>query len=201
MRSKEKGLSLLELLVTIALIAIVISFSTSIMDTYSRSIISRTRDDILSALERARHLSITSVPHGVSFYPEGDKYYFKLIGLKDGTCSDNSNPCYNDDDCNNGKTCKVGNLVKDPDESNKPIETRALPSGYSIEVYCQEKRSSSSELWFDRKGVPRNSDWKIFCTDEDDDNNSIDIEIKLKGKSFEETLIKISPAGRIKYEK
>lgn len=185
----ESGLSLVEILVVIALIAIVASFSTYIMDTYRRAVISKIRDDVLSTLERARTLSITSVPHGMRCL--GNQ--FALVGLKDGRCRANANRhCYDDSDCGNDGPCDPGNYILDENDT-KELEVHTLPASYSI---CCIGSCASSVVWFDRKGVPRkDASWGLGMT-------TVRINhINKDGSSTEVSTITVSPSGRIQYEK
>jgi len=185
----ESGLSLVEILVVIALIAIVSSFSTYIMDTYRRAVISKIRDDVLSTLERARTLSITSVPHGMSC--SGSQ--IALVGLRDGRCRANANtPCYDDSDCDNGP-CDPGDYMKALDENDtKVLEVYTLPASYSI---CCIGSCASYVVWFDRKGVPRDAKWGLGMT-------TVRINhINKDGSSTEVSTITVGPSGRIQYEK
>jgi hypothetical protein len=177
-----------EILVVIALIAIVSSFSTYIMDTYRRAVISKIRDDVLSTLERARTLSITSVPHGVSC--SGSQ--IALVGLKDGKCHGKPDtPCYDDSDCGNDGPCDPGNYILDENDT-KVLEVYTLPASYSI--CCIG--SCANYVWFDRKGVPRDaSSWEIGMT------TVIINHINKDGSSTEVSTITVSPSGRIQYEK
>jgi len=182
----ESGLSLVEILVVIALIAIVSSFSTYIMDTYRRAVISKIRDDVLSTLERARTLSITSVPHGMSC--SGSQ--FDLVGLKDGRCRANATPCYDDTDCDGNGPCDPGNYILD--ENDTKLEVYTLPASYSI---CCIGSCASYVVWFDRKGVPRDASWGLGMT-------TVRINhINKDGSSTEVSTITVSPSGRIQYEK
>jgi prepilin-type N-terminal cleavage/methylation domain-containing protein len=186
----ESGLSLVEILVVIALIAIVSSFSTYIMDTYRRAVISKIRDDVLSTLERARTLSITSVPHGMSCL--GNQ--FALVGLKDGRCRANANtPCYDDSDCGSGDQCDPGDYIKASNENDtKVLEVHTLPASYSI---CCIGSCANYVVWFDRKGVPRDASWGLGMT-------TVRINhINKDGSSTEVSTITVSPSGRIQYEK
>ena len=180
----ESGLSLVEILVVIALIAIVSSFSTYIMDTYRRAVISKIRDDVLSTLERARTLSITSVPHGMRCL--GNQ--FALVGLKDGRCRANANRhCYDDSDCGNDGPCDPGNYILDENDTKVLEGWYTLPASYSI---CCIGSCASSVVWFDRKGVPRDYIWGLGPTT-----------ITIKYSNSEVAKIVISPAGRIQYER
>ena len=185
----ESGLSLVEILVVIALIAIVSSFSTYIMDTYRRAVISKIRDDVLSTLERARTLSITSVPHGMSCL--GNQ--FALVGLKDGRCRANANtPCYDDSDCGSGGPCDPGNYILDENDTTKVLEEYTLPASYSI---CCIGSCANYVVWFDRKGVPRDASWGLGMT-------TVRINhINKDGSSTEVSTITVGPSGRIQYEK
>jgi len=194
----ESGLSLVEILVVIALIAIVSSFSTYIMDTYRRAVISKIRDDVLSTLERARTLSITSVPHGMRCL--GNQ--FALVGLKDGRCcpKDNTTPCppnathcYDDSDCGSGDQCDPGDYIKASNENDtKVLEEYTLPASYSI---CCIGSCANYVVWFDRKGVPRDANWGLGMT-------TVRINhINKDGSSTEVSTITVSPSGRIQYEK
>jgi hypothetical protein len=179
-----------ELLVVIALIAIVSSFSTYIMDTYRRAVISKIRDDVLSTLERARTLSITSVPHGMSCL--GNQ--FALVGLKDGRCRANTDVhCYDDNDCDDDGPCDPGDYMKASDENDtKVLEVYTLPASYSI---CCIGSCASYVVLFDRKGVPRDASWELGMT------TVIINHINKDGSSTEVSTITVSPSGRIQYEK
>jgi len=183
----ESGLTLVELLVVIGLMAIVFSFLTYLRDTYRQSVIIKIRDDVLSTLERARTLSITSVPHG--FKCLGDK--FSLVGLKDGRChSDNDKPCYNDNDCDSGDRCEAGDYRKTSDEDDRELESHTSPVGHSL---CCISSCSNYTIWFDRKGIPRDASWGLGMT-------TVKIN-SINKDSITTVSITISPFGRIQYEK
>jgi len=184
------GFSLVELLVVIAIIAIALSFGSYVMSVYRNAVSMKLRDDVLAMLEKARFLSITSVPHGVKF--TSDK--FMLVGLKDGICSSGSDirRCYSDGDCENG-SCMPGDYMKTSDENDEsylfPLEGQSsiIPSGYSV---CCSSSCSDYIIWFDRKGVPRDYIWGLGPTT-----------ITIKYSNSEVAKIVISPAGRIQYER
>jgi prepilin-type N-terminal cleavage/methylation domain-containing protein len=184
------GFSLVELLVVIAIIAIALSFGSYVMSVYRNAVSMKLRDDVLAMLEKARFLSITSVPHGVKF--TSDKFIM-LVGLKDGICSsDSAIHCYSDGDCENG-SCIPGDYMKTPDENDEsylfPLEGQSsiIPSGYSV---CCPSSCSDYIIWFDRKGVPRDYRWGLGPTT-----------ITIKYSNSEVAKIVISPAGRIQYER
>jgi len=183
------GFSLVELLVVIAIIAIALSFGSYVMSVYRNAVSMKLRDDVLAMLEKARFLSITSVPHGVKF--TSDK--FMLVGLKDGICSSNSSiHCYSDGECENG-SCMPGDYMKTSDENDEsylfPLEGQSsiIPSGYSV---CRSSSCSDYIIWFDRKGVPRGYIWGLGQTT-----------ITIKYSNSEVAKIVISPVGRIQYER
>ncbi|MEJ5301509.1 MAG: prepilin-type N-terminal cleavage/methylation domain-containing protein [Thermodesulforhabdaceae bacterium] len=183
----EIAFSLVELLVVIAIVAIVASLSTYAMSVYRNSLTSKLRDDMLNALERARFLSMASVPHGV----ECTSSEFRIVGLKDGRCSNNNDPCYSDSDCG-GNLCQPGDYIKTSDENDESyritFEHRKIPSGYSL--CCTSSCPSSYIIWFDRRGIPRDYSWGLGMTT---------VTIKYSGSDVASIII--SPAGRIQYER
>ncbi len=183
---KSEGLSTVELLVVMAIMAVIFSIATSIMNMYARARVEKTRDDILSALEKARISSITSVPHGLKCSTNS----FEVVVLKDGICEGASDiKCADNDDCQNNGPCGPGNYRLDSGEETKTIEKRNIPTKLKL---CCLSSCSTHTIWFDRKGVPRDASWGLGMTT-----------IEIKNEENNETLekITISASGRIKSEK
>ena len=184
----KNGFSLVELLVVVAIIAIALSFGSYVMSVYRNSVSMKLRDDMLAMLEKARFLSITSVPHGVKCTSNS----FVLVGLRDGRCSKSNNPCYSDSECGS-ESCMPGDYMKTSDENDERYlftlegQSRIIPSGYSV---CCTSSCSDYIIWFDRKGVPRNYIWGLGMTT-----------ITIKYSNSEVAKIVVSSAGRIQYEK
>lgn len=182
-----RGLTLIELIVVIAIIAIISTLATVNIQWWMRdSRLNEIRDVIMADLEDIKLKSVTGVPHGIRF--EGSKNY-SIIVLED----------------------LDGDFIKDLNEPVKVFNNPnpslfPLPSNYII------KWGNTQELWFDRKGRPRNADWGLgmgsikICYDESRDNKCCDPkerECNPPEDKEAETLktIVISREGRIQYEK
>ena len=74
------------------------------------------------------------------------------------------------------------NLQKDPGENYNIIKTELLPNGLTIQY------SNGQQLWFDRKGIPRTSNWALGMGT---------ITIQYQGLN---RTITVSSSGRIQYE-
>ncbi|MGC8718720.1 MAG: pilus assembly FimT family protein [Thermodesulforhabdaceae bacterium] len=183
MGNNSKGLSLIELLVAIAIVAILVSMGSYAVGTYHQARLTKFRSDLVSYLERARWLSMTSMPHGV--FCGNDS--FSLVVAKDGRCSNDEDiQCLKDDDCGADNLCLPGDYKVTSSETVVTLETRSIPQGFTL---CCISSCSPYTVWFDRKGVPRDASWGLGMTT-----------ISIKGKGNESVQVTISASGRIQYE-
>ncbi len=188
MGNNSKGLSLIELLVAIAIVALLIAIGNYAIGTYRQAMLTKLRSDLVSSLERARWLSMTSMPHGV--YCGSDR--FSLVVAKDGRCSnDAAIQCLKDDDCGEDNLCLPGDYMVTSGESVVILETRSIPRNLSLCCTSSCSSSTVTKIWFDRKGVPRDAIWGLGMTT---------ISISIASESMSVKFVTISSSGRIQYE-
>ncbi|MCX7823144.1 MAG: type II secretion system GspH family protein [Syntrophobacterales bacterium] len=180
----SEGLTLVELLIVIAIMAAVIGLASKSINLITQARVGIVRDVILKMIEEARFRSLTSVPHGVRC----DGTMVQLLAVRDGTCShDNSLRCINDEDCGIGNICISGDYRFSISEETITRENYQIPYGYRI---CCLTSCNTYTIWFDRKGIPRDVSWGLGMTT-----------IRILDGSQTMADIPISAAGRVKYEK
>jgi len=193
---KNSGITLIELLIVIAIIGIIAALVTLDAGWFQREgRVTEARDRLLADLEDAKLKSLAKIPHGIVVADAKTSY--KMVCLKDGTCSGSANRCCQDSDCPSGQTCSLTstsvNFKKDSGESYSDIvnSTVTLPTNVKI--------TPSGETWFDRKGISKSSTWGTGNTTftiwyDSTSNGSVDSD------EISKTII-ISDNGRIQYEK
>lgn len=183
MQHNTKGVSLIEVLVVVALIALLAAIGNYAIGTYHQARLIKFRSDFVSYLERARWLSLTSYPHGVRC----DGASFSLVVAKDGRCSNDENvQCLKDEDCGTGNLCLPGDYIVKGGEMVVTLETRTIPKGFTL---CCLSSCTSYTIWFDRKGIPRDGSWGLGMTT-----------IEIKSVGSDSASVTISASGRIQYE-
>jgi prepilin-type N-terminal cleavage/methylation domain-containing protein len=215
---RNDGVTLVELLIVIAIIGIIVLFATIDTAWFQRDArVTEARDRLLADIEEAKLKSITTVPHGIVVASVGATSY-TVVQLMDYRCSNSSTTaCLADSDCTSPGTCTVtGNLKRDAGEATSTLSTPSVSSNANVKVTL----SGGTELWFDRKGVPRTSTWTrgncsvttaTVCNEDSDcpagetcnrtftvwydanGNGSVDADEPNK-------TITISSGGRVKYE-
>jgi type IV fimbrial biogenesis protein FimT len=133
MADKVKGFTLIELLVVVAIISLLSSVAIiGVERIMTASRLAEQRDRLLTFIMEARSRSVASYPHGVQFTSTG----ISLIKLND-----------------------TGNLQYDSGETTTTIMTGPqLPSGFAFTL---NQCTADNILWFDRKGIPRCSNWSF----------------------------------------
>lgn len=170
MDSEIKGLTLIELVIVLAIIGIIAAFTTVEVSWWMRdSRLNEYRDRLLADLEDAKLKSVAGVPYGM--FPTANGYEVRVL-------------TDTDDD-----------FQRDTGESAAsftPPVTVNLPTNYLLDW------NNGAELWFDRKGIPRNSTWgygvgtfTLWYDKNGDGSPDADEQKKT---------IVIDSAGRIKYE-
>jgi prepilin-type N-terminal cleavage/methylation domain-containing protein len=184
-----KGYTLIELLTVILIIAILCSIAIiGGSALLTSSLLNEARDQFLSLVEDAKIRSATGHPHGINIASATE---IQLIRLDDsGYCSattttacDCTSGCAHA--CPNGEICLFGDFRKQNAESVVVVSSSRLKS--SIQV-ARNNACPDGEIWFDRKGLPRCSDWSLALST-----------IRFtKGTTFMD--ITLDRSGRVKYE-
>lgn len=188
-----RGLTLIEVIVVIAIVGILIGFATiQFVSLMQDAKLTEQRDLLISEIEDVKLKSLTGFPHGMTLPSAAS---FNKVRLRDGTCSVTvATTCGANTDCPAGETCEIGsaNFVRDTGELFTILSIISLSSPVKLSM------TDTTELWFDRKGIPRGNGWLIgnrtFRIWYDSDNDNL-LDAGEKNKE-----VVISSAGRIQYE-
>lgn len=188
-----KGLTLIEILIVlviIGIIALLMTVDTSWLMRETR--VSEARDRLLADIEDVKLKSIAQVPHAVVI---SSATSYKKVSLNDTN----------------------GNFMKDT--SGIPETSTDIPnSTVTLPLNVRVSWNNGSELWFDRKGIPRTANWGygsgtfVVWYDVNGDGNPDFTDGRGNGASNGNVdhedecdepckLIIIDTAGRIQYEK
>ena len=138
------GVTLIELIVVIAIIGIIVLFATIDTAWFQRNArVTEARDRLLANLEEQKLKSITRYPHGITVPNTTNATSYTLVKLSDAAGADFKR--------DTGDTASIENLPAAPEN---PVN---LPTNVRIEL-----TGGSTEIWFDRKGVPRTDAWTIL---------------------------------------
>ncbi len=130
-----RGFTLIELMVVIAIIAILATFVALDAAQWSReSRLGEGRDRLTATLEELKLKSIAGVPHGIRIASGLGTGYSVLLLV------DNN-----------------GDLLVDAGDTKTTTDTIQFPPRYLISI-----NGSHEELWFDRKGMPRTGGWNML---------------------------------------
>lgn len=193
--SLRGGYSLVEVLTVIVIVSILAALaSLGVYETIREGTLSRERDTLLANIEEAKARSISSRPSGIQFVDGGASY--QIIAMR-GECA-NTAPvklCITDTDCTaSGSFCSLGNFRYDGTTGKiQVLSTHELGNGVTVSwnrVTSAGECSSAADklLWFDRKGVPRCTNWGLGMST---------LTVTMGGRS--KTVI-IDSAGRTRYE-
>lgn len=158
-----RGYTLIEVLTVIALIAIVCTLGViGGRALLTSSQLNEARDQFLAFVEEAKVRSATGRPHGIVI---ASVNAYRLVRLADsGFCSaTTTTSCDCTDGCSNacpgGEICLFGDFRRAGTESIFEVSAANLKPGVQI---TRSNACGDGELWFDRKGVPRCSDWNTL---------------------------------------
>jgi len=140
---RNDGVTLVELIIVIAIIGIIVLFATIDTAWFQRDArVTEARDRLLANLEDMKLKSLTRYPHGITFPNLTNATSYTLVKLSDAAGADFKR--------DSGDTASIENLPAAPEN---PVN---LPTNVRIRF------SDSTELWFDRKGVPRTATWTVI---------------------------------------
>lgn len=184
--SNNSGVTLIELIIVIAIIGIIVLFATVDTAWVQRDArVSEARDRLLADVEEAKLKSLAQVPHAIVIVSASS---YKMVKLNDTN--------------NNFKKDTSGTPETTTDIANSTV---------TLSTNVKVGLTSGTEFWFDRKGVPRTTNWGIngntFRVWYDEIANGV-IDWTEVGALDNENkcnepcrLIIISNTGRIQYEK
>lgn len=170
MVNEVKGYSLIEVLTVIVIVSILAGLSSiAYRAIIVQGAMHQARADLVATLEQAKTLSITGLPHGIVF--DNDRQY-RLVQLNEQTyCSTSTGTTgcntVTNVPCPAGEYCTKGNMRRDATDSLVTLETHTVGNlvqvswNRSIDASSPCVSATDSELWFDRRGVPRCSNWEL----------------------------------------
>lgn len=189
MDNKMRGFTLIEVLTVIVIISILCTLAfIGGRGMLISSQLNESRDQFLAAIEEAKTRSVTGRPHGIVI---DSTSVYRLVRLTDsGFCSKTTTTACNCTDgcsspCPGGEICLFGDFRRQGTESLASLYTVTLKSNMQI---ARANACGDAELWFDRRGVPRCSDWSLALST---------ISFSKEGNTRSITLDR---AGRVKYE-
>lgn len=212
--SCKAGVTLVELLIVIAIIGIIVLFATIDTGWFQRDArVTEARDRLLADIEDAKLKSLAKVPHGIIVATTS----YRMVCLKEGNCSvTTTTACCQDSDCPSGESCTFPAAVNFKKDTGQTCPTACsdIPnSSVILSTNVEVGLTSGTELWFDRKGVPRTTIWgingntfrvwydngdNILSWTDSNGSGSLDLESEC-GEPCK--LIILSDTGRIQYEK
>lgn len=190
-----EGYSLVEVLTVIVIVSILAALaSLGVYETIREGTLSRERDTLVANIEESKARSISSRPSGIQFMAGGTSY--QIIALR-GLCTNSITVtrCVSDTECTAaGSFCSLGNFRYDGDTDRiQVLSTHVLGNGVTVawnRITSAGECSNAADaiLWFDRKGVPRCSNWGLGMSE---------LSVTMGGRS---KTVNIDSAGRTRYE-
>lgn len=184
-----RGFTLIEVLTVIMIIAILCTLAfIGGRGMLRSSQLNDSRDQFMAAIEEARARSVTGRPHGIVI---DSASAYRVVRLSDsGYCSKTTTTACNCTDgcasaCPGGEICLFGDFRRQGTESIVSLYTVNLKSNMQI---SRSNACGDGEIWFDRKSIPRCSDWALALT------------TILFTKEGDTRKITLDKSGRVKYE-
>jgi len=190
---QQRGFTLIEILAVIIIVGIVSALAVlSVFEAIREGTVSRERDVLVSTIEETKARSISSRPSGIRFAAGGGSY--DIIVMR-GNCSATTGTlCNADTDCPATEFCSMGAFRYDGNVSRITVLSTYILGGGVTVGWARTTGSGNCAsatdniLWFDRKGIPRCSNWGLGMTT---------INVTMSGRTKE---VWIDRAGRTRYE-